>query len=153
MRDWWVSEWDRRTQGVTLFWGSDKEGNPQEHRWKQVLVGQWLLHRRDQRTRPSTPWWGKFWGPAGGVAPEDCLALIWAGRTWWKFPEWDAEVIYFGEFSGENEMRTARHLCLFLLFRDEVIPGQPPSLVLQALCTTGLVQMNVARLTVCVTLR
>lgn len=64
-----------------------------------------------------------------------------------------AEVIYFGEFSGENEMRTAGHLCLFLLFRDEVIPGQPPSLVRQALCTTGLVQMNAAKLTVCVTLR
>lgn len=59
----------------------------------------------------------------------------------------------FGKFSGENEMRTTGHLCVFLLFRNKVTPGQPLSLVLQARCPTGLVQMSVARLTACVTLR
>lgn len=34
---------------------------------------------------------------------------------------------------------------MFALFGDEVIPGQPHSLVLQASCTTGLVQMTVAK--------
>lgn len=28
--------------------------------------------------KTSVPQWGELWGPAGGVAPEDWLALIWA---------------------------------------------------------------------------